>query len=108
MNAALSIIFVFIGCCSNVIFLELLVKAEPACGTLITFSQFVFIAAMGFIFTMQFGRKKNNIPLREYLMLVLFFFIVNVSNNIAFAFKISMPLHMIFRSVSSTLSWLFY
>ena len=34
------------------------------------------------------------------MVLVVLFFVVNVSNNLAFAFNISMPLHMIFRSVS--------
>jgi len=98
MGAATAILFVFIGCCSNVVFLELLVKAVPGSGSLITFSQFVFIAVQGFVLTMRCGTKKSAIPFREYLTLVVFFFIVNVSNNVAFAFKISMPLHMIFRS----------
>ena len=32
--------------------------------------------------------------------MVLLFIIVSVSNNYAFSFHISMPLHMIFRAVS--------
>jgi len=98
MNAPTAILFVFIGCCSNVVFLELVVKAVPGCGTLITCSQFVFISVVGAIFTMECGRRKNVIPIREYGVLVVLFFLVNVSNNLAFAFKISMPLHIIFRS----------
>ncbi|XP_076057130.1 UDP-xylose and UDP-N-acetylglucosamine transporter-like isoform X1 [Oratosquilla oratoria] len=98
MGAAAAIVFVFIGCCSNVVFLELLVKSEPASGHIITCSQFLFIAIEGFIRTHDFGRKKNVIPIKDYLVLVIMFFIVNVTNNVAFAFKISMPLHMIFRS----------
>jgi len=98
MNAPTSIFFVFLGCCSNVVFLELVVKAVPGCGTLITCSQFVFISVVGFIFTMECGRRKNVIPIRDYGVLVVLFFLVNVSNNLAFAFKISMPLHIIFRS----------
>nr|XP_053647686.1 UDP-xylose and UDP-N-acetylglucosamine transporter-like isoform X1 [Cherax quadricarinatus] len=35
---------------------------------------------------------------RDYMVLVVMFFIVNVTNNLAFGFNISMPLHMIFRS----------
>ena len=38
---------------------------------------------------------------REYLILVLFFFLVSTTNNIAFNFNIPMTLHLIFRSVSS-------
>lgn len=98
MGAATAIFMVFVGCCSNVIFLEFLVQDEPACGNLLTFAQFVFITIEGIIFTMDFGRKKNVIPIKDYLILVVMFFLVNVTNNMAFGFKISMPLHIIFRS----------
>ncbi|XP_063610648.1 UDP-xylose and UDP-N-acetylglucosamine transporter-like [Penaeus indicus] len=98
MGAAAAVFLVFLGCCSNVIFLELLVKNEPGSGNIITCAQFVFIAIEGYIFTSDFGRKKNVIPIKDYMVLVIMFFIVNVTNNLAFGFKISMPLHMIFRS----------
>ncbi|XP_042878767.1 UDP-xylose and UDP-N-acetylglucosamine transporter-like [Penaeus japonicus] len=98
MGAAIPILLVFVGCCSNVIFLELLVKDEPACGTILTFAQFLFIAVEGFVVTMDWGRKKNAIPVKEYLLLMAMFFTVNVTNNMAFGYKISMPLHIIFRS----------
>ncbi|XP_063613096.1 UDP-xylose and UDP-N-acetylglucosamine transporter-like [Penaeus indicus] len=98
MGAAIPIILVFIGCCSNVVFLELLVQDEPACGTILTFAQFLFIAIEGFAVTMDWGRKKNAIPIKEYLVLMAMFFTVNVTNNMAFGYKISMPLHIIFRS----------
>nr|XP_027222610.1 UDP-xylose and UDP-N-acetylglucosamine transporter-like [Penaeus vannamei]XP_027222611.1 UDP-xylose and UDP-N-acetylglucosamine transporter-like [Penaeus vannamei] len=98
MGAASAVFLVFLGCCSNVIFLELLVKNEPGSGNIITCAQFVFIAIEGYIFTSDFGRKKNVIPIKDYMVLVIMFFIVNVTNNLAFGFKISMPLHMIFRS----------
>ncbi|CAL4059729.1 unnamed protein product, partial [Meganyctiphanes norvegica] len=71
---------------------------EPGCGNIITFAQFLFIAIEGFINQSNFGRKKSVIPISEYLILVVMFFIVNVVNNVAFAFRISMPLHIIFRS----------
>ncbi len=35
----------------------------PGSGNIITFSQFLFIALEGFIFTMHFGRKKPVIPI---------------------------------------------
>lgn len=98
LNVALGILGVFIGCCSNVIFLELLVKDEPGSGNIITFAQFLFIAIEGFINQSNFGRVKSVIPISEYLILVVMFFTVNVVNNVAFAFRISMPLHIIFRS----------
>ncbi|XP_037946202.1 UDP-xylose and UDP-N-acetylglucosamine transporter [Teleopsis dalmanni] len=97
---ALAIAGVFIGCCSNVVFLELLVKSDPGSGNLITLSQFLFIALEGFIFTSNFGTKKPRIGLKQYSILVLMFFVTSVCNNYAFDFNIPMPLHMIFRAGS--------
>ncbi|RZF37050.1 hypothetical protein LSTR_LSTR012393 [Laodelphax striatellus] len=100
MKVFTAIISVFIGCCSNVVFLELLVKEDPGSGNLITFSQFLFIAIEGFIFTMKFGTKKPKGGIWDYALLVVMFFVVNVCNNYAFDFNIPMPLHMIFRAGS--------
>lgn len=94
------VFLVLIACCSNVVFLEVLIRGDPGCGNLITFSQFLFVALEGFIFTSNFGRKDRFIPLKNYFILVLMFFAVSVSNNYALNFNISLPLHMIFRSGS--------
>ncbi|XP_026476500.1 UDP-xylose and UDP-N-acetylglucosamine transporter-like [Ctenocephalides felis] len=99
-KAILAIIFVFVGCCSNVVFLELLVKEDPGAGNLITFLQFAFIALQGFIFTSKCGTKKPSIGMKDYSILVIMFFFTNVCNNYAFDFNIPMPLHMIFRAGS--------
>ncbi|OXA53211.1 UDP-xylose and UDP-N-acetylglucosamine transporter [Folsomia candida] len=100
MKAALAIAGVMLGCCVNVIFLELLVKEDPGSGNLINFCQFVIISIEGFFFTLRCGTKKIAVPLREYLVLVVLFFVVSTANNMAFAFNISMTLHLIFRSGS--------
>ncbi|KAG8228297.1 hypothetical protein J437_LFUL007015 [Ladona fulva] len=100
MGGTAAIFFVFLGCCSNVVFLELLVKEDPGSGNIITFSQFLFIAIEGFIFTAKFGTKRPSIGLRDYAILVVMFFAANVCNNYAFDFNIPMPLHMIFRAGS--------
>lgn len=100
MHYIAAIFTVFLGCCSNVFFLELLVKAVPGCGNLVTFAQFVFISVKGFIFETRFGTRKSHIPLRNYAELVVLFFVVSIINNYALNFNISMPLHMIFRSGS--------
>lgn len=100
MGTAFAIILVFIGCCSNVVFLELLVREFPGCGNIVTFAQFAFIALEGFIFETDFGRKRPAIPVRNYVIMVTMFFTVSVINNYALNFNISMPLHMIFRSGS--------
>lgn len=100
MSAALAIIMVFVGCCSNVVFLELLVKIDPGSGNLITFLQFLFIALEGFLFTSKCGTVKPRIGLKDYTILVVMFFLTSVCNNYAFDFNIPMPLHMIFRAGS--------
>ena len=38
---------VFVGCASNVVFLELLVKNDAGVGNLVTFSSFLFISVEG-------------------------------------------------------------
>ncbi|KAK7121907.1 hypothetical protein R3I93_022866 [Phoxinus phoxinus] len=100
MNTLFATILVFVGCCSNVVFLELLVRDFPGCGNIVTFAQFAFIALEGFIFETNFGRKKPQIPLSNYVIMVTMFFTVSVINNYALNFNIAMPLHMIFRSGS--------
>uniref|UniRef100_A0A8C8BZP8 Solute carrier family 35 member B4 n=1 Tax=Oncorhynchus tshawytscha TaxID=74940 RepID=A0A8C8BZP8_ONCTS len=101
MNTIFAVLLVFVGCCSNVVFLELLVRSFPGCGNIVTFAQFAFIALEGFIFETNFGRKKPAIPMRyNYVIMVTMFFTVSVINNYALNFNIAMPLHMIFRSVN--------
>lgn len=99
-KAALAVLCVFIGCGSNGMFLELLVKEDPGSGNLVNFAQFLFISLEGFLITLRCGTKKSIIPIREYVMLVIFFFAVSTINNVAFNFNISMTLHLIFRSGS--------
>ncbi|XP_029951939.1 UDP-xylose and UDP-N-acetylglucosamine transporter isoform X1 [Salarias fasciatus] len=100
MGTAFAIALVFLGCCSNVVSLELLVRDFPGCGNIVTFAQFLFIALEGFVFESNFGRKKPAIPIGNYVIMVTMFFTVSVINNYALNFNIAMPLHMIFRSVS--------
>ncbi|XP_061876271.1 nucleotide sugar transporter SLC35B4 isoform X3 [Colius striatus] len=100
MHPAAAVGLVFGGCCSNVVFLELLVRQFPGCGNIVTFSQFLFIAVEGFIFEANFGRKRPAIPIRYYFIMVAMFFTVSVVNNYALNLNIAMPLHMIFRSGS--------
>uniref|UniRef100_A0A672IFV9 Solute carrier family 35 member B4 n=1 Tax=Salarias fasciatus TaxID=181472 RepID=A0A672IFV9_SALFA len=100
MGTAFAIALVFLGCCSNVVSLELLVRDFPGCGNIVTFAQFLFIALEGFVFESNFGRKKPAIPIGNYVIMVTMFFTVSVINNYALNFNIAMPLHMIFRSGS--------
>ncbi|KAJ3152106.1 golgi uridine diphosphate-N- acetylglucosamine transporter [Geranomyces michiganensis] len=111
---------IFGGCCSNVYTLELLVSNRPKSGHLITFVQFLVVAATGLpehlewtgglMFPLRL--KRRTIPLPYWLAMVMLFWVVSVLNNFAFAAKISMPLHIIFRSgslfVSMAIGWLFF
>lgn len=100
MRPAFAVGLVFAGCCSNVIFLELLARTHPGCGNIVTFAQFLFIAVEGFLFEADLGRKPPAIPIRYYAIMVTMFFTVSVVNNYALNLNIAMPLHMIFRSGS--------
>lgn len=100
MSPVIAIIFVFVGCCSNVVFLEVLAREKPGCGNIVTFCQFLLIFLDGLIFTSKFGRVKPVIPLRVYFGIVSLFGVVQVVNNLALKYDIPMPLHMIFRAGS--------
>jgi len=100
LAAQLAILMVLVGCCCNVIFLELLVQQDPGIGNLVTFSQFLIIAIEGFIFTTKCGTVPPKVPFSAWVILVVMYFLVSVSNNYALNFHIPMPLHMIFRAGS--------
>ncbi|KAG4419918.1 hypothetical protein IFR04_006955 [Cadophora malorum] len=97
---------IFGGCCSNVFALEAIVKVEPASGTLLTFVQFLFVATTGYF--SQFDRnrppfflKPNHVPIKRWMVNILLFFTINVLNNHAFSYNISVPIHIILRSGGS-------
>lgn len=97
----LLVIFVVLSsCCFNVIFLELLVRQDPGIGNLVTFCQFLVIAVEGFFFTTKCGTVGPKVPFRSWIVLVIMYFLVSVTNNYALSYNIPMPLHMIFRAGS--------
>ncbi|PFH54969.1 hypothetical protein XA68_11299 [Ophiocordyceps unilateralis] len=102
--AALGLIFG--GCCSNVYALEAIISFERSSGMLLTFMQFLFVASTSYI--AQFDRTRPplyiapaKIPLRHWLVNITLFFSINVLNNHAFSYNISVPLHIILRSGGS-------
>ncbi|CAG8490754.1 19065_t:CDS:10 [Cetraspora pellucida] len=108
------IALIFGGCCTNVIALERLVADAPKSGNLFTLAQFLFITGEGFLYNLDFSSsvpqlKKRGVPLYRWFLQVVMFFTVSVLNNIAFGYRISVPLHIIFRSggliVSMILGW---
>ncbi|KAI1467369.1 UAA-domain-containing protein [Daldinia caldariorum] len=104
VGAMLSLIFG--GCCSNVFALEAIINVEPASGTLLTFVQFLFVAVTGYISQFDITRppffvKPNRVPIRRWLINIVLFFSINVLNNHAFSYDISVPVHIILRSGGS-------
>ncbi|THV00572.1 UAA transporter [Dendrothele bispora CBS 962.96] len=107
---------VFGGCCSNAITLEQLTSQYPQAGSLITFFQFLIISIHGIPKHLTWTRygprfKPRRVPLTPYLIQVALYYLVSLLNNAAFAYRIPMAVHIIFRSgglmVSMTLGWLF-
>lgn len=104
VGAMLSLIFG--GCCSNVFALEAIIKVEPASGTLLTFVQFLFVAVTGYFSQFDASRppffvKPNKVPIRRWMINIVLFFSINVLNNHAFSYDISVPVHIILRSGGS-------
>lgn len=72
---------------------------------LITFTQFAFttLFTLPNILSFSSGPRSfflapRTVPLRSWMIYTAYFLSVNVLNNTAFAFKISVPLHIIIRS----------
>ncbi len=106
---------ILVGCGINVVFLELITKRDPGAGGLVTLAQFVFVALMGLgdAFEMNGWRirlRARKVPLWTHVAVTALFFVVNLMNNAALGYGISMPLHMLFRSsslgASMLLGWL--
>lgn len=71
-----------------------------------TFVQFLFVAVVGFPSQIDSSRppfflKKNQVPIRRWLINIALFFAINVLNNHAFSYDISVPVHIILRSGGS-------
>lgn len=68
--------------------------------------QFIFVAVTGYISQFDSHRppfflRPNRVPLRRWLINILLFFTINVLNNHAFSYNISVPIHIILRSGGS-------
>ncbi|KAL2003304.1 hypothetical protein VTN02DRAFT_4317 [Thermoascus thermophilus] len=105
INTAMVVSLIFGGCCANVFALEAIIKDEPSSGPLITFVQFVTTALFTIPAFLSFSAGPRSfflssraIPIRSWLVYTAFFLTVNLLNNWAFAYRISVPLHIILRS----------
>ncbi|KAJ5112084.1 UDP-N-acetylglucosamine transporter yea4 [Penicillium argentinense] len=104
-NMVLMVSLIFGGCCANVFALEAIIKEQPTAGPLITFAQFVLCALFTLPHFLSFSAgpvtlflSPRAIPLRSWLIYTAYFVSVNLLNNWAFAYRISVPLHIILRS----------
>src|SRR6478609_173448 len=75
-------------------------------GTLLTFVQFLFVAITGYV--AQFDKTRppffiapNKVPLSRWIINIVLFFSINMLNNHAFSYDISVPVHIILRSGGS-------
>lgn len=111
---------IFGGCCSNVYALEALIQTSPSCGSLITFLQFALTALLTLPSNVSFREpsswrhaflRKRHIPFRSWVIYTALFLAINILNNTAFSYRISVPLHIILRSagpVTTMLVFYFY
>ncbi|KAF2210840.1 hypothetical protein CERZMDRAFT_44507 [Cercospora zeae-maydis SCOH1-5] len=96
---------IFGGCCTNVFALESIVKVQPSSGLIITFLQFVFVTV--FAYPSQFAPgarytlQAPKVPMRRWAFIACMFYGINMLNNWAFAYNISVPVHIILRSFGS-------
>ncbi|KRY67640.1 UDP-xylose and UDP-N-acetylglucosamine transporter [Trichinella pseudospiralis] len=95
---------VLVSCCGCMVVVEKLARHDPECMNLMTFSTFLFVTMEGLVSNPQFIMHKPKIPLKAYVKIVILFFLVNVINNQALSYNIPVPLHIIFRSMSSAKS----
>ncbi|PQK09365.1 hypothetical protein BB8028_0001g14350 [Beauveria bassiana] len=79
---------------------------ESGSGTFLTFVQFSFVAITGYM--SQFDSKRppfflapTKVPFTRWAVNIVLFFAINVLNNHAFSYDISVPVHIIIRSGGS-------
>ncbi|RMD39899.1 hypothetical protein DV735_g5228, partial [Chaetothyriales sp. CBS 134920] len=106
-----TLFLIFFGCCSNVYTLESLISTDPSLGPLLTFAQFVFVSLFSSTSCLYWSStppflhlKPRQVPIRKWLVYTLLFMTVNLLNNSAFGYKISVPLHIILRSAGPVAS----
>lgn len=80
-------------------------------GLLITFVQFVITALITWptYFSARrppFFLQRRRLPLTRLILSALMFFAVNMLNNFAFGYNISVPVHIILRSGGSVMTML--
>ncbi len=88
------------GCCLNVIELEELLVDLPTIGVTLTFFHFLIVMLMH----LKDFSLPLKVPLRWWIVMAFLFWLSNTLNNMAFGYKVSVPLHIILRSSSLVLT----
>ncbi|KAF2172526.1 hypothetical protein M409DRAFT_17758 [Zasmidium cellare ATCC 36951] len=96
---------IFGGCCTNVFALEAIVKLESSSGLIITLTQFVLTTGLAYLTQFEPGApltvRPTKVPISRWAFIAFMFFSINMLNNWAFAYNISVPVHIILRSFGS-------
>ena len=92
---------IVIGCGGNIIFLELLLSHDIHASKHLVPFQFFMVACYAFPSQWQSNSLiKTKMPIHKHAFLAFLYFLVNQLNVAAFAFEISVPMNLIFRSSS--------
>lgn len=114
-NWSTTISLVFGGCCSNAVTLEQMTLRFPKAGSVLTLFQFLVISLYSlpnFVVWTHLGPRlrPRRVPISRYVIQVVIFYVISLLNNAAFAYRIPMAVHIIFRSggliIGLLLGWL--
>lgn len=103
------VVWILVGCFFNNVVLEYIIHYDKGAGGLMTLFQFIFVALSGLPAHLQLAptvRLHHKAPLSAYFRMTLLFFLISFANNKAFAWGISQPFNVVFRSSSLLISFL--
>lgn len=105
---------VYGGCCSNVIAYEQLLLYDPRIGSALTFCQMAFVTlqTISSFVTWPKGNlwptlKKRQVPLMKWIVHVAVLTAGSLLNNWAYAYKVPLPVLIVFRSAGLPVSLIF-
>jgi drug/metabolite transporter (DMT)-like permease len=103
-----SVVLILLGCFMNNVVLEYIIHHDRGAGGLMTLFQFGFVSVLGLRrhVTLRPFAFHHKAPLSAYLRLTFLFFAISFTNNKAFAWGISQPFNVVFRSASLLVSFL--
>lgn len=94
--------YIFVAIIASTAVLQL-----PGSGTVMSNKSFSSSAASSSSSSSVSFLRKNIVPLQHYAKMACLFAVMSLLNNLAFAFHISQPMHMVFRSANLMITYLF-